>query len=127
MKHLSQTFKKIGIYTTALLIANSPAYAQLDVPPPQGFKINSLGQFISNAIALALIVAGILVFVYLVWGGIQWITSGGDKAKTDEAKSRITAALVGLTIVATSYAVMKVVESFFGISIEDGKVPGFGE
>jgi len=106
------------------LLAPQTAYAAgtstLTVPQPPGFNITDLGLLISNAIGVALIIAGILVFVFLVWGGIQWITSGGDKGKTDEARSRITAALIGLAIVAAAWAVMQLISYFFGISILGG-------
>ena len=58
----------------------------------------------------------------LVWGGIQWIMSGGDKAKTEEARNRITAALVGLAIVASAWAIMKLVEYFFGLNIQNPEI-----
>ncbi len=106
------------------LLAPQTAYAAgtstLTVPQPPGFNITDLGLLISNAIGVALIIAGILVFVFLVWGGIQWITSGGDKGKTEEARSRITAALIGLAIVAAAWAVMQLISYFFGISILGG-------
>ncbi len=98
-----------------------PVSAQnLSVPQPPGFNISDLGLLISNAIAVALIIAGILVFVFLVWGGIQWILSGGDKAKTEEARSRITAALIGLAVVAAAWAVMLLVQYFFGLDVLGG-------
>ena len=82
---------------------------------PRNFKINDISKFISSTISLILLVAGILTFVYLVWGGIDWLTSGGDKTKTENARGRITAAIVGLAIVATAWAVIKLVGYFFGI------------
>ena len=104
----------------------SPVFAQgnpnegiIEVPKPPQFKIEDLGLFISRAINVALLIAAILVFVYLVWGGIQWISSGGDKGKTEEARARITAALVGLAVVAAAWAVMLLVQYFFGLSIFD--------
>jgi len=36
----------------------------------------------------------------LVWGGIQWVTSGGDKENTQKARDRITHALVGVALIA---------------------------
>lgn len=107
-----------GIVATLL---TSPVYAQdtIAVPKPPGFQIEDVGLLISRAIGIALLIAGILVFVYLVWGGIQWITSGGDKGKTEEARGRITAALIGLAIVAAAYAVMQLISFFFGVSILD--------
>lgn len=102
---------------TAMILTATPVFAQgnIGVPQPPDFQIENLGLLISRALNIALLLAGILVFVYLVWGGIQWITSGGDKAKTEEARSRITAALVGLAIVAAAWAVMKLISFFFGI------------
>ncbi len=113
--------KKLATYVTSgtiLLSSASRAFAQnIGVGKPDNFAITDLGLFISRALTYALAIAGILVFVYLVWGGIQWITSGGDKSKTEEARSRITAALVGLAIVATAWAVIQLVSYFFGINV----------
>ena len=96
------------------------AYAQtIAIPQPTGMQITDIGKLISSVISLAFIIAGILVFAFLVWGGIEWITSGGDKTKTEQARNRITNALVGLAIVAASYAVMRLISYFFGVNVLD--------
>jgi hypothetical protein len=111
---------KLATLLSTLTLA-TPAYAQdLAIPRPPGYQIEDLGLLISRAIGVALLLAGILVFVYLVWGGIQWITSGGDKGKTEEARSRITSALIGLAIVAAAWAIMQLIAFFFGIDILGG-------
>lgn len=115
--------KKIASLTSLVTLALSatPAFAQnLGIPKPPGFQIEDLGLFVSKLVGAALIISAILVFVYLVWGGIQWITSGGDKGKTEEARNRITAALVGLAIVAAAWAVIQLVTYFFGIDVFGG-------
>lgn len=102
----------------ALLSTATPILAQnIGVPKPENVAIVDLGLLVSRAAQIALIIAAILVFVFLIWGGIQWITSGGDKGKTEEARNRITAALVGLAIVAAAWAVIQLVSTFFGINI----------
>lgn len=102
----------------ALAATTAPVFAQnVGVPKPPGFLIEDIGKFISSIAGVALIIAAILVFIFLVWGGIQWITSGGDKGKTEEARNRITAALVGLAIVAAAWAIVQLVAYFFGIDI----------
>lgn len=83
------------------------------------FALTDLGKVFNNLIRLGLFLAGIIVFVFLIIGGIQWITSGGDKAKTEAARGRITAAVVGLAIVASSFAIMSVLGTLFGINIWD--------
>ena len=84
------------------------------------FKITDIGDFIGAIVSLLFLIAAILVFVYLVWGGVEWITSGGDKAKTQAARDRITAALVGLAVVAISYAIVVIAQAFFGVTIIGG-------
>lgn len=96
-----------------------PSAPELSVGKPENVKITNIGTLIRGAVQGALLVAAILVFMYLIMGGIQWITSGGDKAKTQEARDRITAALVGLAVVASAWAVMLIIQYFFGISILD--------
>ena len=83
-------------------------------------SISDLGFIISAVIGIVFILSGILVFAMLVWGGVQWITSGGDKDSTQKAKDRITNALVGIAIVASAWAITKLVEFFFGIQIIGG-------
>jgi uncharacterized membrane protein len=79
--------------------------------------VKNIGDLISAAIGAAFMVSFLLVFVMLVWGGVQWITSGGDKENTQKAKDRITSALVGLAIIGGAWALMKIVGAFFGVDI----------
>lgn len=72
---------------------------------------------ISAAIRLTLLVAAIIFFFMLVIGGIRWILSGGDKAQTEAARSQITAALVGLVIVFAAWAIVQLINVFFGVNI----------
>lgn len=81
-----------------------------------------LGTFISNAITVVLI-AGVIVFLFLfLFGGIQWMTSGGDKAATESARGRITSALIGLLIMFSAWAIIKLIETFLGITILGGPI-----
>lgn len=86
-----------------------------------------LGTLIGNLIAAAIIIAGILTLLYLVWGGIEWIGSGGDKAGMEAARSRITAALVGLVLVVASWAIMTLLSDFLGLSFPKISIPSLGE
>lgn len=79
------------------------------------FAFKEIGPIISNFVSLAIILAGALVFLYLVWGGIEYIASGGDKAHIENATKRITNAVIGLAIVATSWAIFTIIKTFFGL------------
>ena len=54
---------------------------------------------------LFLIVVGILVFVYMLWGAVDWIISGGEKEKIHKAKMKIISAFIGIILVAVLVAV----------------------
>ncbi|MFH2019425.1 MAG: hypothetical protein ABII80_02330 [bacterium] len=77
--------------------------------------ITDLNIFISRAISAVILVAAIATFLYLVLGGVQWITSSGEKEKVKEARDKITHAIIGLTIVAAAWAIYLLVDYFFGI------------
>ncbi|EKE06403.1 MAG: hypothetical protein ACD_19C00014G0017 [uncultured bacterium] len=82
----------------------------------------SLGGMVSGFISLILILAGLAFFFILVVGGVKWILSGGDKAHTEGARNQITAALVGLVIVFSAWAIAGLIDSFFGINILNLKI-----
>lgn len=76
-----------------------------------------LGTFVQKSFSAVLLVAGLATFLYLVYGGIEWITSGGEKGKLEEARNKITNGIIGLAIVASAWAVFQLVDYFFGIGI----------
>ena len=60
--------------------------------------------------------AALLVLGQLIWGAFDWIKSGGDKGKIEEARNKMTAAIIGLVIVASSYAILTIMVNFLGFS-----------
>ena len=104
----------ILLNTTGFVFA---AETELIIPAVSDMGVQNIGTLISQGLRMAMIIAGVLTFAYLIWGGIQWITSGGDKAAYEEARGRITAALIGLGIVAAAWAVMWIIGNFFGINV----------
>jgi len=91
--------------------------ADLTISQPSNVKITDVGQLISAAVGTILILAALLAFVFLILGGLQWITSGGDKAAMESARNKITHAIVGLIIVGAAWAIMMLVQNFLGVSI----------
>ena len=77
----------------------------------------TIPRIIGGFVNLLLIVAAVVFFFILVIGGIRWITSGGDKANTEAARGQITAALVGLVIVFAAWAIIQLIQTFFGVTI----------
>lgn len=73
--------------------------------------------FVPKFIGLLFVFGALAFFFMLLWGAITWILSGGDKAGLESAKSRITNAIVGFVLLLGSFAIIKLIEAFFGIDI----------
>ncbi len=60
---------------------------------------------IANLINVALGLLGIVCVVIVIAGGVVWMTSGGEEAKTKKAKGLIFAGVIGLAIILSAYAI----------------------
>lgn len=119
---MTKTLKKYvasGLTTgVALLTAVSPVFAQInaaEIDPGPGFATD-IGTLINAVLSFVMVIAALLVFMYLIWGGIEWITAGGDKGKTESARNKITGAILGLIVLAASYAILLIALNFIGFS-----------
>ena len=120
MNKLSKLALSIGsvpawAFTTGIVLAAE----SVKVNPPK-YSVVSVGALLSGLVSAAIIIAAILAFVYLVWGGLNWLASGGDKTKTEEAQKRITSAIIGLAIVAASWALIQLIANVFGLNFQEG-------
>ena len=73
--------------------------------------------FLPKLLTLGLIIGVLFFFFIIIIGAIQWISSGGDKNALEEAKHKITNAIIGFVILFSIFAILKLMENFFGISI----------
>jgi len=61
--------------------------------------VQGLGKFIGFGIQMFILVAGLFMLVYLLWGAFDWISSSGEKEKITKAQNKITNALIGILLV----------------------------
>lgn len=104
--------------TTGLGAASGPTIYQLGgytIEIPAGY-FPDFKTLMTWLLQVALVVSVLLVLFQLVYAGINWITSGGDKGKTDTARGRIVAAIIGLVIVVASWAIFLFVLQLIGIA-----------
>ena len=100
--------------STGFVLAAGAIQSGLD---PTKVTFTDLGAFIGVLTSVVFIVAGLAAFFYLILGGFQYITSGGDKAGAQAARDRITYAILGLAIIAAAAAILGVAQAVFGIQI----------
>ncbi len=82
-----------------------------------GFKC--IMDFVFRMVDIAIIGSGILLLGFLIWGGMEWLVSGGDKGKAESARNRLTNALIGVAITAAAFAVWKAALTFLGIDLSN--------
>jgi hypothetical protein len=76
-----------------------------------------LAQFIASLWITLITLGGLAVLVFLLLGGVGWLTSGGDKAKVEAARDRIVNALVGMTILFASIAFVSFIGPALGFDL----------
>ncbi len=79
-----------------------------------GFGTDLGNTLLGNALQLFLIAGVVLALTYLIWGGIQWVTSTGDKQKLTNARNKIMYAIIGLIVMSLSIAIINLVITFLG-------------
>lgn len=63
-------------------------------------------EVIVGLIQYALIFIGAIALIFVIYGGIIYITSGGDAEKTTKARNTLMYAVLGIIIVVLSYAIV---------------------
>ncbi len=92
----------------------------VQINPPSGVPAGGLSylQIVLNNALTIFIIAGIfLVLIFIVWAGISWITSGGDKNKLAAARARATWAIIGLIIILLAFFIINTLSFFFKVSL----------
>jgi len=110
----------------ATLTASASATVSLAAPisvggetiNPVGILRGSLSSLVSNIINLILVIAGVLAVIYLIWGGITYITAGGEAEKAGKGRTAITNAIIGIIIIAASLVIYNSVTN----SVESGNI-----
>jgi len=67
---------------------------------------NTTGEYIKAVYNYGIGVAGILSAIVMMFGGILWLTAGGDSGKVAEAKEWIKSSLFGLILILLSYTIL---------------------
>lgn len=82
------------------------------------------GKFVGNAITALMILASLVSLAFLIYGGVKWIMSEGDKTAVETARQTIIGAIVGLVIVFLSYLVISIILGLFGLpTLQELKIP----
>jgi len=94
------------------------------ITPPSGAVTGDpetiIAGIIRNGISLLLIAAFVIALIWTIIAGLSFIFSGGDEKGVASSWARIYWGLIGMVVVVGSFAIIKLVETFFGITVLSG-------
>jgi hypothetical protein len=79
----------------------------------------TFGTFFESLLSGIMLIAALMVFFFLIWGAIEWITAGGDQSKIQKGRDRIVQSIIGIIVLASTLALFGLVQSFLGLEILD--------
>lgn len=101
MKPLAQITPIDQIIGTIAPPVDSPLFAQT---PQQSF-----GLIVARGINLVVIISGLFMLAYMLWGAFDWVISSGEKERIAKAQNKITHAVLGFLVIFVVLAVFGVI------------------
>ncbi len=105
LSKIAVSFAAIGLLVSYSFPALADSY---------GLPTDSLKVIIGRVINWLLGISAGLAVLFIIIGGIYYITAAGDESKIEIGKKMITYAIYGLLIVGASYAIVLTVSGFIG-------------
>lgn len=78
---------------------------------------SEFASLIGSLISIVLPVSALLLLLYIIWGAVEWITSGGDKGKLEKARQRITTGIIGIIIVSATVSLFMIMQQILDICV----------
>lgn len=93
-----------------------PVYAY-DCTKPDELALVCLEDIFANVLKGVLSLVGIVSFLFIIKGGVQYTTSGGDVKAIDSARKTLTWSIIGLGFSVTAFFVLQLLSQTFGADI----------
>ncbi len=77
--------------------------------------INDVGQLISVLLSFLFPLAAVILALVIIWGGYDFLLSGGESEKIQSGKAKITYGLIGFVLLTLSFIAAKLIGSIFGL------------
>lgn len=70
---------------------------------------DDLPRFITEIISQIILIAGLIAVIFIIIGGVKYMTSSGDAGKLKSARDTIIYSLIGLIVCALAFAIVNFV------------------
>jgi len=105
------------MFSTALAQINKIQSVKEDLGAPA--QLSELDDVFGNVVFVILALAGIVLFVTFIMGGIKFITAGSDPKAAESAKKTITSAILGMVLLAAAYLILTLIGYITGIDLSN--------
>lgn len=102
----------VFILSLLLIKTENICLAQKTLANPLGTV--SIPELIGRVITAILGIIGSLSLLIFIYGGLTWMTSGGNEEKVKKGKQIIVWAVFGIVIIFTSYSILNLVFEILG-------------
>lgn len=93
------------------------AASTIPAPPAGAAGVQQLQDLIQRIINISVELAFIASLIVLAWGGIKYITSGGDAKNIENANRTVEWALLGILFLVIAFLVLLVIKAFTGVNV----------
>lgn len=110
---MKKTIEKLKYLSFAVVAASTP-------PPPEIKPITSPVDpktVVIKLINYSLFFIGAIALIFVIWGGIQYVTSGGDSEKTTKARNTLLYAIIGIVVVVLAWAIVSWAANVFAPTV----------
>lgn len=81
---------------------------------PVGFPTN-INEIIASLVQLLIAASGLLFFFMLIFGGLKYLTAGGDEKAVAAARGTLTQAFIGLVIIVAAFVLTSLLLTLFHV------------
>lgn len=108
------SFLVLPLTVAAQYIPTGPGQRQV---PEKPFTVEGLYGIFKNLANWIFAFALLLAVIMIIWGGVSYMTAGGDEEKIGTAKKRVIWGLVGVAIILAAWGLIYLVGNILGITV----------
>lgn len=118
MEKLKTWVRKFAI-PAALISLPILSFATVALPTGTELTLTKIQQIIETVANWLIIIGVIIAVIFIIWGGIKYMTARGDEKKAGEAKTAIVNGVIGAAVVLGVGVILRttaalVTRTFFG-------------
>src|SRR3989344_9545854 len=81
--------------------------------------IQCLEPLFESVVRSVISISGVALFIVLLISGFNFLFSGGDQKKLEQARGTMTSAIVGLVVIVIAYLILNTIKVITGVNVTE--------